>query len=655
MIIPAQETEIPLNVATLPFPLLPVVEIAEHKSSGDWSSIIGIVTAIVGNVLISFALNTQRYAHVRLEKEQNTRNSLSGKRKISNLGDYGSIQQRIAEDRARKNAQSHTIDTGLNHTSHPEDEDTEETDALIPKITPRQDIDGSSENPEDESPSQKPRKSYLRSPLWWIGITLMITGEAGNFLAYGFAPASIVSPLGVVALISNCLIAPLFLHERFRKRDLLGVIIAVGGTVTIVISAQGSNPKLGPDQIWHLIKQWEFLVYLGVTALVTIMLMILSNRIGHKLILIDLGLVGLFGGYTALSTKGVASLLSYRLWRTLTFPITYLLVAVLVITAILQIKYVNRALQRFDSTRVIPTQFVCFTIFVIVGSAVLYRDFESATPASAAQFVGGCGLTFLGVWCLTSGRRDNDNNERDGDGDGDDPVSSEFKLGAKRNMSDEENNRISLVDEDTTPTTPKRRPMPLTTHTDASRASRSSRSFVSAMSQQPPSSSQVDSPITPTYPHQTASTSAVPTLRKDPSALQGTVQLPPEMGSSSPPTTGKKTPKTPLTPRASLNALFAPGSFSPFTTPLSSGLSVVIADQRGRLKRGESLRGSIGMGSTLGWERRQSGRGEHSGSQSRERVDHGGGVEAVVDERPRVGRGASVEVITSQGRSQDSQ
>ena len=29
----------------------------------------------------------------------------------------------------------------------------------------------------------------------------MTIGEAGNFLAYGFAPASIVSPLGVVALV----------------------------------------------------------------------------------------------------------------------------------------------------------------------------------------------------------------------------------------------------------------------------------------------------------------------------------------------------------------------------------------------------------------------------------------------------------------------
>jgi hypothetical protein len=70
----------------------------------------------------------------------------------------------------------------------------------------------------------------------------------------------------------------------------------------------------------------------------------------------------------------------------------------------MQIRYINRALQRFDSTQVIPTQFVLFTLSVIVGSAVLYRDFESMSAGRAGKFVGGCALTFLGVYFITSGR-----------------------------------------------------------------------------------------------------------------------------------------------------------------------------------------------------------------------------------------------------------
>ena len=45
-----------------------------------------------------------------------------------------------------------------------------------------------------------------------------------------------------------------------------------------------------------------------------------------------------------------------------------------------------------------------FTISVIVGSAILYRDFESANAERVGKFIGGCALTFLGVYFITSGR-----------------------------------------------------------------------------------------------------------------------------------------------------------------------------------------------------------------------------------------------------------
>ncbi|KAF2171027.1 hypothetical protein M409DRAFT_19000 [Zasmidium cellare ATCC 36951] len=370
------------------------------KGSRDgWSSLIGVITAICGNILISFALNTQRYAHMRLSRDREQR--LQEKRKAAKRrhASYGTQQEQIAEERARKNAK------GEESNGYPEQ--SGETEPLMGREDSRKGSGAGSDNtarPEDKDDEEK-EKSYLKSPIWWLGITLMVLGEIGNFLAYGFAPASIVSPLGVVALVSNCIIAPLLLGEQFRWRDGLGVIIAIGGCVTVVLSASASNPKLTPDAIWELVTTWEFETYLGITLFLIVVLLVLSNKYGHKTILIDLGLVGLFGGYTALSTKGVASLLTYKIWRVVTFPITYLLLAVLIFTAVMQIKYVNRALQRFNATMVIPTQFVLFTLSVIIGSAVLYRDFEREAPGDAAKFVSGCALTFFGVWCITSGRK----------------------------------------------------------------------------------------------------------------------------------------------------------------------------------------------------------------------------------------------------------
>ena len=41
--------------------------------------------------------------------------------------------------------------------------------------------------------------SPTQIPKWWLGLVLQAGGEVGNFLAYGMAPASLVSPLGAVS------------------------------------------------------------------------------------------------------------------------------------------------------------------------------------------------------------------------------------------------------------------------------------------------------------------------------------------------------------------------------------------------------------------------------------------------------------------------
>ena len=45
-----------------------------------------------------------------------------------------------------------------------------------------------------------------------------------------------------------------------------------------------------------------------------------------------------------------------------------------------------------------------FTLSVVLGSSILYKDFESATPARLVKFMIGCSTTFIGVYLITSKR-----------------------------------------------------------------------------------------------------------------------------------------------------------------------------------------------------------------------------------------------------------
>ncbi|RPB04043.1 DUF803-domain-containing protein [Choiromyces venosus 120613-1] len=381
-----------------------------------WSSFIGIIIAIVGNLLISLALNIQKYAHVRLERAKERRRKFLRRRRRRlfnshrNANGNGNVEfsrsfpngsigddegfARDSMSSGLRGSMGFSTDSGYNDESPPD-----ERSLLLPRSSHSNASKG-----EDDEEVHSPDQQYLSSPYWWLGLVLMSIGECGNFLAYGFAPASIVSPLGVVALISNCVIAPVMLKEPFRGRDFIGVVVSICGVVIVVWSAEKEEVKLGPDEILKAISQTAFEVYFGITCGLIVLFMYLSSKYGRKYIFIDLGLVGLFGGYTVLSTKGISSLLSSSFYRIFTYPIAYPFAIVLVTTAVLQVKYVNRALQRFDSTQVIPTQFVLFTISVILGSAILYRDFETVDAERMLKFVSGCLLTFYGVWIISSGR-----------------------------------------------------------------------------------------------------------------------------------------------------------------------------------------------------------------------------------------------------------
>lgn len=54
----------------------------------------------------------------------------------------------------------------------------------------------------------------------------------------------------------------------------------------------------------------------------------------------------------------------------------YALCLVLGSTAVAQVNYLNKAMERFGNTETVPVYYVLFTLTTISGSNVLFRDFE---------------------------------------------------------------------------------------------------------------------------------------------------------------------------------------------------------------------------------------------------------------------------------------
>lgn len=277
---------------------------------------------------------------------------------------------------------------------------------------------------------------------------------------------------------------------------------------------------------------------------------------------------------------------------------------------------------------VIPTQFVLFTISVIVGSAVLYRDFESADKDQFGKFIGGCAMTFLGVYLITSGRASQDDGDAsDDEAAGDRQVRIYDQDGLDQNKSASRRSSLRLqtagsllrdpsqlsplIDEEDEDMDPER---PFTPRNPLSRAVTDTSvtpSISVTQSRSPPESPQrspiqfnasnpllvnpwrtengleeesglqpafSSSPRTPqsqSRGRRASANTATAARPKTPNESRSRPSSPRKQGQQRPPLTPSQSS------RNSLSSRLAPG---PFLSPLSSSLSGVIAES---LRRGE--------------------------------------------------------------------
>lgn len=96
---------------------------------------------------------------------------------------------------------------------------------------------------------------YLKNPIWWTGMLMLVAGEASNFAAYAFAPAILVTPLGALSVLTGAIMGAFFLKERLGKLGVLGCAICFVGSVIIASHAPPDKEIKTVDEILVLAIQ----------------------------------------------------------------------------------------------------------------------------------------------------------------------------------------------------------------------------------------------------------------------------------------------------------------------------------------------------------------------------------------------------------------
>ncbi|CAG7734621.1 unnamed protein product [Allacma fusca] len=232
-------------------------------------------------------------------------------------------------------------------------------------------------------PANQGGYGYLKDVGWWAGLLSMALGEALNFVAYAFAPASIVSLLGVLSVLVTTILSSKYLNERLNFFGKIGCFLCAIGTAVIILHAPQEKEIENMRDLQAKISQPAFILYVNIVAATSVIL-VYFFRVKYaeestKTLLIWLGVCAMVGSLSVMSVKGVGLAFTVTLGggrNEFTNWLTYFCIVTLVMCVAIQMNFLNKALDTFNTAVVTPIYYVMFTTCVIIASAILFREFS---------------------------------------------------------------------------------------------------------------------------------------------------------------------------------------------------------------------------------------------------------------------------------------
>jgi hypothetical protein len=246
---------------------------------------------------------------------------------------------------------------------------------------------------------------YARHALWWLGISMNIAGEVGNLIAYTFAPAAVVAPLGAVTVIANALESRRALGERVTRTSAYGVFMCVFGASSVVFAVAMSGGSGSADYTtlnWTHVVSLKFVAFITLDASALIVLLPVKRPVAARSVMYYVYACSCLSSMLVVGLKGVMTFVLVSALRgdaLIAFgsPVFYALLVWFVVCLITQNSLFNEALASYDASKLVPPYFVLYVLGSILGAAILYGELDNVRWLEAFVMAIGCTATFIGV------------------------------------------------------------------------------------------------------------------------------------------------------------------------------------------------------------------------------------------------------------------
>ncbi|XP_033937461.1 magnesium transporter NIPA2 isoform X1 [Pseudochaenichthys georgianus] len=245
--------------------------------------------------------------------------------------------------------------------------------------------------------------AYLKEWLWWAGLLSMGAGEAANFAAYAFAPATLVTPLGALSVLVSAVLSSYFLTERLNLHGKLGCLLSILGSTTMVIHAPQEEEISSLDHMSEKLVDPAFLSFAIVVIIVAlIFIFVVGPRHGQSNILVYITICSVIGSLSVSCVKGLGIAIKEAIAGkdVVGNPLAWILLLGLLACVSTQINYLNKALDIFNTSLVTPIYYVFFTTSVLSCSAILFKEWGHMGAGDVIGTLSGFLTIIVGIFLL---------------------------------------------------------------------------------------------------------------------------------------------------------------------------------------------------------------------------------------------------------------
>jgi len=245
--------------------------------------------------------------------------------------------------------------------------------------------------------------AYLKDWMWWTGMITMILGEAANFSAYAFAPAILVTPLGAISVLVSAVLASYFLDEKLNLYGKLGCFLCIIGSTVLIIHAPQEEMVSTMEELSVKLRDPGFIIYtVAAVGMALALIFKVAPKHGRENILVYISICSSIGSLTVMASKGLGIVLkrTFSGYSEVGNPVSWMLVISCLTCVLIQMVYLNKALDIFNTSIVTPIYYVMFTTFTIIASAILFKEWENLGSKDVLGALCGFLTIIVGVFLL---------------------------------------------------------------------------------------------------------------------------------------------------------------------------------------------------------------------------------------------------------------